>query len=314
MKSSKARRPLISICIPVLNEESNLVELYRELKSLAYKEQKRCRFEFIFTDNNSSDKTWEKLLELSKTDNRIRGFRFSNNIGFQNSIRHGYLSARGHAVVQLDADLQDPPALISEFISKWQEGYKVVSGLRVRRAESFFLNSFRNLGYRLINLLSESNIKRNVGDFRLIDREVVELIRNVKTSSPYLRGIISQFNYPEILIEYSRRIRSKGKSKFGFIKLIKIGVVGLLNHTNVLFKLSFTISTLTLISVLSLTLYLIWARISTGADPSGHAGISFLVLANLSVTCLLLGIVGSYITKIYNLLSGEQKYVILEQI
>lgn len=314
MKSSKVRRPLISICIPVLNEESNLAELHHELKSLAYKEQKRCRFEFIFTDNNSSDKTWEKLLELSKADNRIRGFRFSNNIGFQNSIRHGYLSARGHAVVQLDADLQDPPALISEFISKWQEGYKVVSGLRIHRAEGVFLNSFRSLGYRIIDLLSESSIKRNVGDFRLLDREVVELIRNVKTPSPYLRGIISQFNYPEFLIEYSRKIRSSGKSKFGVIKLLKIGVVGLLNHTNVLFRLSFTTSVLTLLGVLSLSLYLIWIRITEGTDPSGHAGIMFLVLVNLAVNSLLLGVVGSYITKIYNLLNGEQKYVTLDQI
>ena len=130
MSRKSIKKKLISICIPVLNEEQNIANLYSELQLLARKLNNSFNFEFIFTDNNSTDLTWKLIKKISKSDSRVRGFRFTRNIGFQQSIYFNYMQAKGDAIVQIDADLQDPPSVITDFLKGWVSGFKVVVGIR----------------------------------------------------------------------------------------------------------------------------------------------------------------------------------------
>ena len=138
--------PLISICVPVLNEEASIIHLVERLDSLRLRLAASYNFEYIFTDNKSTDNTWEILCEISLTHPEIRAFQFGKNIGFQKSILFNYRQANGAAVIQIDADLQDPPEIIETFLQHWEQGYKVVSGVREDRNESRFMKWFRAAG------------------------------------------------------------------------------------------------------------------------------------------------------------------------
>ncbi|RMO49057.1 Glycosyl transferase, group 2 protein [Pseudomonas amygdali pv. eriobotryae] len=168
------KRPLVSISIPVLNESGNIEALYSRLDALATRMKDRCDLEFVFSDNHSDDNTWMMLAELAAKDPRVKAIRFSRNYGFQRSILANYMHTKGDAVMQIDADLQDPPEMLEEFFARWQEGHEVVYGVRRKRPEGWLLNNFRRLGYWAIDKVSEHPIPRDVGDFRLIDRKVVK--------------------------------------------------------------------------------------------------------------------------------------------
>lgn len=155
--SSKKERKLITLSVPVYNEEKNIDRLCKELAALASCEPD-YDFEFLFTDNASDDKTFEMLADRANSDPRIRVLRFSRNFGFQKSILTNYLNARGAAAVQLDADLQDPPMLVREFLRSWEEGYKVVYGIRRHRKENFLVNAGRKLFYSLISSMSTFHV------------------------------------------------------------------------------------------------------------------------------------------------------------
>ena len=160
--------------------------------------QREIDFEFVFTDNASTDATFQKLAEVALTEPRVRVFRFSRNFGFQRSILFNLLEARGRAAIQIDADLQDPPELCSEFLKKWEEGYEVVYGIRRQRPEGLLLKLARKMHYRLLRALSEIEVPVDAGDFRLVDRKVIENLRNLKDRDPYLRGIIASIGFSQI--------------------------------------------------------------------------------------------------------------------
>ena len=306
----KESRILVSICIPVYNEADNLELLYNELLELCTKLNYNYDFEFIFTDNCSSDNSWEILKKLRKNDNRVRGFKFLSNIGFQNSIKFNYLQALGEVVVQLDADLQDPPRLIENFLSEWEKGFKIVTGLRINREEGKLLQNFRKLGYWLINAASDHPIQKNAGDFRLLDRTVVELIRNVKTPEPYLRGIVSGFRFPESKIEYSRSKRNHGVSKFGIGQLVKLGMNGFLNHSQLPLKITNFAGLFAMLLSFLGAIYFTTLRLLVPNFPRGFASLYILILFGIGINSLTLGILGNYLRKIYLILNGENQIVV----
>lgn len=302
--------PLVSICIPVLNEQESIPNLISRLEILKSKLATKFDFEFIFTDNNSSDNTWATIEEFSRQLPEIRAFRFGKNVGFQKSILFNYKQARGGAVVQIDADLQDPPELIEEFLRYWSEGYKVVSGVRIDRKESIIMKLFRNFGYWFIDVTSEYPIKRNTGDFRLIDRSIVDALANLRTPKPYIRGIISKMGLLEKDVYYSRQARLYGESKFGILELIKLGITGFSNHSNL------PLRSANYVGVGSLTLsffgliYFSTLKFYQPDLPRGFASLYVMILFGIGVNCILLGVVGSYIKKIYELLSEEDPIIV----
>ena len=297
--------PLISISIPVLNEQGNLDALYERLGALADRMADRCRLEFVFSDNHSSDATWTKLQQLASQDTRVKAIRFSKNFGFQRSILANYLHTRGDAVMQIDADLQDPPELLEVFFDHWQRGFQVVYGVRRQRKEGAFINAFRKFGYWVIDLISDHSIPQGAGDFRLIDRRVVNALLQIKTASPYLRGMIAGLGFNQVGIEYERAARVAGESKFGVTRLIRLGLTAVFNHSTVPLRLaSLAGIAMLLFSVLGALYYLV-LRLSHPDLPPGLASIHILVLFGIGLQSLLLGIVGEYLLRIYVIMRAE---------
>lgn len=297
--------PLISISVPVLNEADNLDALYRRLDALGTRMAGKCELEFVFSDNASQDATWTKLTELAALDPRVRAIRFSRNFGFQRSILANYMHTRGDAILQIDADLQDPPELLEDFLRLWQQGYQVVFGVRQGRPESWAMRALRNAGYWLIDKISEHPIPRQAGDFRLIDRKVVAALQKYRSSDPYLRGLIAGMGFRQVGVPYDRQARVAGESKFRLGQLVRLGITGVFNHSVVPLRIaSYTGVLLVGLSALG-ALYYVVLRFLRPEMPQGLASIHILVLFGIGFQSLLFGILGEYLLRIYLILRAE---------
>ncbi|MBA1275232.1 glycosyltransferase family 2 protein [Stutzerimonas azotifigens] len=297
--------PLVSICIPVLNEAGNIEALYKRLCSLATRMTGQCRLEFVFSDNHSSDETWGQLKILAEKDARVRAVRFAKNVGFQRSILANFMHAQGDAVMQIDADLQDPPEMLEQFFGEWVRGYHVVYGVRRKRRENVFISHFRRLGYWFIDMVSEHPIPRDVGDFRLVDRKVITALCKMKTPSPYLRGMIAGLGFSQTGIVYDREARVAGESKFGLSRLIRLGLTAVFNHSSVPLRFA-TLAGLVMLGVSVLgSFYYLVLRALHPELPQGLASIHILVLFSTGLQSLLLGMIGEYLLRIYLILRAE---------
>jgi glycosyltransferase involved in cell wall biosynthesis len=308
------KKPLVSISIPVLNESGNLENLYKRLVALGVKMESRCDLEFVFSDNHSDDTTWDMLTELAARDSRVRAIRFSKNYGFQRSILANYMHTRGDAVMQIDADLQDPPELLEAFFERWQAGFDVVYGVRRKRPESWLLNNFRRVGYWAIDKVSEHPIPRDVGDFRLIDRKVVNVLLRTKTANPYLRGMIAGIGFNQTGIAYDRDARVAGESKFNVNRLVRLGLTAVFNHSTVPLRAASFVGSLILAASLIGALYYVVLRVFHPELPPGLASIHILVLFGIGLNSFLLGIIGEYILRIYLVLRADPVAVIQQSL
>ncbi len=293
-------RPLISIIIPAFNEEANVgpchARLSRALEALAA----RYRFEILFTDNHSTDRTFERLAELADRDPRVRALRYSRNFGYQRSILTGYLNSRGAAAIQLDCDLQDPPEMIGELLAHWEKGFKVVYGIRRSRKESAVITGVRRLFYRLIRALSEVDLPLDAGDFRLVDRCVIDELGRHADVQPYLRGAIAEAGYAQVGIPYDREERQAGDSKFSLLSLIQLAVDGITNHSTVPLRIAsyagLAISVLTALAVLG---YIVTRFVFGRQWPPGFTTLAVLILLSMSINAIFLGIIGEYLGRIF---------------
>jgi dolichol-phosphate mannosyltransferase len=314
MTEELGKRPLVSIVVPVFNEELNVDPFYKAVTETIQPLENRFAFEFVFTDNHSTDSTFHLLKALAARDSRVTAVRFSRNFGYQRSIMTGYAHTRGDVAIQLDVDLQDPPELMARFLQEWQDGADVVFGVRVQRQEPWFINIQRAIFYRLVDFLSEDKLPVDAGDFRLISRRVIELLKTYEDAQPYLRGTIATLGFKQVGIPYSRNARVLGESKFNFSKLVSLALDGILNHSTVPLRLStyfgLTVSILTLVAIIGYTA----AKILTGADwPAGFATLAALILASLSINAMLLGIIGEYMGRMYRQVR-KQPLTIIEDV
>lgn len=299
------KKPLISITIPVLNESGNIAALYARLQALGERMRDKCDLEFVFSDNHSDDTTWSMLADLATRDPRVRAIQFSKNVGFQHSILANYLHTRGDAVMQIDADLQDPPELLETFFDLWQQGNQVVYGIRRKRPESWALRNFRRFGYWVIDKISEHPIPRDVGDFRLIDRKVVDAVAKMRTSSPYLRGMIAGIGFKQIGVVYDRDARIAGESKFNMSRLVRLGLTAVFNHSVVPLRAASFLGLLILAISIVGTVYYTVLRLFHPELPRGLASIHILVLFGIGLNSFFLGIIGEYLLRIYLVVRHE---------
>ena len=291
---------MITILVPVFNEAPNIEPLHARLQPVLARLEQAFDVELLFTDNHSTDDTFARLEALCRRDPRVRVLRFSRNFGFQRSILTGYLNARGDAAVQIDCDLQDPPELILEFVQRWQQGYQVVYGVRRGRKEGAGVTLLRKVFYRLIDWLSETPLPVDAGDFRLVDRIVLDQLAKMDDYHPYLRGAIAAMGFQQTGLAYDRAERTAGESKFPLSALIRLAVDGILNHSVVPLRVAtytgLTVSLLTLVGVGALVIGKIWFG---QAWPAGFALLTVLILLSLSLNALFLGIIGEYLGRIY---------------
>jgi glycosyltransferase involved in cell wall biosynthesis len=303
----------ISLVIPVYNEELNIRPLYNVICNAISGLEENYNFEFIFTDNHSTDKSFSELERLFNLDKRIRVFRFSRNFGYQKSILTGYLQATGDAIVQLDCDLQDPPSMIAEFIECWENGYSVVYGVRETRKENLGINLMRKAFYRFINYLSEDDLPVDAGDFRLIDKKIANVLRQIDDAQPYLRGAIAVMGFNQIGIPYNRNDRKLGSTNFKFKDLISLAIDGVLNHSIVPLRIASFFGIIASIASLILISFYTAGKFIFGYDwPPGFTTLAVMILCGIAINALFLGILGEYIGRIYKQVK-KKPLVIIEK-
>jgi glycosyltransferase involved in cell wall biosynthesis len=298
-QDAKRRRHLISLVMPVYNEEANVDRAYAALTAI-FETLPQYDIEFVFTDNHSEDRTFERLSALAKTDRRVKVIRFTRNYGFQRSLLTAYRNATGDAAIQVDCDLQDPPELIPQFVALWEKGHDVVVGLRRRREEHALLTLGRRGFYALLDRISEDPLTRDAGDFRLVDRSVIDQLKQLNDYNPYVRGVVSSFAARETGIPYDRAPRLHGSSKFPVRKLVSFALDGIIGHSVLPLRLAsyagLSISVLVFLLALFYLFEALWFRHSW---PSGFATLVILVLFGISLNAIFLGIIGEYMSRIY---------------
>lgn len=292
---------LLSIIVPVYNEEANVEPLYHAVNRTLGRIADRYRWEFVFTDNCSSDSTFERLDRLAAGDSRVRIYRFTRNFGFQRSILTGYRLARGDAAIQIDCDLQDPPEVILDFVKLWEAGFRVVYGVRRSRPESFFLHAMRRLFYRVLAWLSSDNLPVDAGDFRLVDRCVLDLLHLYRDQNPYLRGYIASLGYQQVGVAYDRTERKRGESSFRFGSLVTLAIDGIVGHSTLPLRLASIVGVvLSVLATVAIVVYFVLWLAYEQSWPAGFATLAFLVLISLALNAIFLGIIGEYLARIYS--------------
>lgn len=291
---------MISFVIPVYNEQENIHRAHEALCAMAEELKDRYDAEFIFTDNHSTDRSFEMLRDLTEKDPRVRSVRFSRNFGYQASIFTGYLLARGNAAVQIDCDLEDPPEVALKFIEYWEQGHHVVYGIRKSRHEARSMTLLRKLFYMVINRVSEDDLPRDAGDFRLIDRRVLNELAKFRSSKPYLRGTIAAMGFRQLGVPYHRAPRVAGESKFNFRSNFALAWDGILSHSTIPLRLaSYFGLTVSALAVLVGLVYLV-LRLTIGVNwPAGFTTLALLQLFGIAVNALFLGIIGEYLNRIF---------------
>ncbi len=294
-------RKLISIVVPVYNEQGNIDRLHEAVTAILKQVADRYDYEFVFTDNHSSDDTFFELARLAERDPKVRAFRFSRNFGFQRSILTAYRKARGDAAIQLDCDLQDPPELLLDFIREWEAGFKVVYGVRRSRKEGFLITLARKMFYRIIDLLSEDELPYDAGDFRLVDRVALDQLLLQDDYKPYIRGALATMGFDQKGIPYDRSARTLGESKFKLRDLFALAIDGILSHSTVpLRAATYTGLLVSALTFLALVGYVVGSVLFRKDWPAGFATLVLLILLSLSLNALFLGIIGEYLGRIYH--------------
>ena len=306
-------RKLISIIVPVFNEQGNIFPLYTAVSDIFETIKDKYEVEFIFTDNHSDDKKNDELLLLAERHSNVKAYKFSRNFGFQNSILTGFRKAKGDAIVQIDCDLQDPPELILDFIRLWETGYKVVYGVRDQRQESIFLKMSRKAFYKLISKLSTHDLPEGAGDFRLVDAEIAGIVRGYTDAKPYLRGFIASLGFLQIGIVYDRTVRTVGKSKFNLSHLFGLAFDGIIGYSETPLRLASVFAGISfLLFFFAIGMYA-FLRIFYGPTiwPPGVASLIILVLFSMACNALFFGLLGEYISRIF-LQVRDRPQVIIE--
>ena len=312
MEIQEKRRRLITISVPVYNEEENIASLMTRLKAFSAS-QPDYDFEFLFTDNASEDATYERLAEEAKSEPRIRVVRFSRNFGYQRSILTNFLLARGDAAVQVDADLQDPPEMITQFIEYWEQGYKVVYGIRRRRDEARLMEASRKLYYRFIRSISDVNLPKDAGDFRLIDRSIIEHLRTIQDKNPYLRGLIAGLGHRQIGIAYDRAPRTAGATKFNFLRLVRLGIDGVVSQSTapLHYITLFGFALCGLSGLVSVGYIFYWAM-NWQTIAAGFTTMVLLQLFTVGLNAAFLGVLGEYLARVTENVRGHP-FVVIER-
>src|ERR1700687_2795961 len=300
MANPETSSRLGSVVVPVFNEERNVMPLYEAVTRVFESIKHSYSLELIFTDNHSSDRTFEYLQELAAKDFRVKAIRFTRNYGFQRSLMTGYRLATGDAAIQIDCDLQDPPELIPTLLQLWENGNDVVVGLRQKREENFLLSWLRWAFYRLLNRISEDRLTPDAGDFRLVDKSILSQLRAIDHADPYVRGLISSLAVSETGVHYDRQARKNEKSKFPLRRLFGLAIHGIVSHSLVPLRLAIYAGIVVSMVTLFLCVYYFVMAILFGVVwPPGFATTTVLILFGISLNGIFMGILGEYIGRIY---------------
>jgi polyisoprenyl-phosphate glycosyltransferase len=304
---------LFSVVIPCMNEEAVLRETHRRL--LGVLEGISLNFEIVYVDDGSTDSTPDLLHELQTHDSRVRVIRFSRNFGHQVAITAGLEHASGDAVAIIDADLQDPPEVLLDFIAKWLDGYDVVYGVRTERdGETAFKLWTAKFFYRFISHLSDTRIPLDTGDFRLMDRRVVDALLSMPERDRFVRGMVSWLGFSQTAVEYRRAPRLAGVTKFSLFKMVRFALDGIFSFSILPLRLAtwtgFAASGLAVFGIIIVLLERFLGVVGLVKGWSS-AMIAELFIGGVQLICM--GIVGEYVGRIYGESKRRPLYVVRER-
>lgn len=303
--------PTISIVAPIFNEVDNIPLLYDRIKTVM--EGIGDSWELVLINDGSQDGSTEALDVLYANDpDHTRVIHFARNFGHQIAVTAGMDHARGDAVILIDADLQDPPEVIAQLIDKWREGYEVVYAIRAQReGESWFKLATAKLFYRILYNITDVSIPLDTGDFRLMDRKVVDAVDSMREHTRFIRGMVSWVGFRQTGVEYSRAKRHSGETKYPLRKMLRFAWDGITGFSYFPLQLAtyfgFAIAGLSLLAIL----IVIYIRIFTPLEPlEGQATTLVIVLFLGGVQLISLGIIGEYLGRIYNEVKQRPLYIV----
>jgi glycosyltransferase involved in cell wall biosynthesis len=304
-------KPTYSVVIPVFNEAESIAEFYRRLSAMSRKAGDT--WEFIFVNDGSTDASPDRLKQFAQADKRVRVIDFVRNFGHQIAVTAGLDSAQGSAVIIIDADLQDPPEVIQELIAKWREGNEVVYAVRSEREGETWVKEFTaKLFYRLIFKITDIKIPLDTGDFRLLDEQVVAVMRQMRERHRFLRGMASWVGFRQIGVPYRRHARYAGKTKYPFSKMMGLALNAITSFSYFPLQLATYVGFVcAVVAAVSIPIVIILRLTGSGAF-FGQATtlISVLFLGGVQLICL--GILGEYVGRIYDEVKGRPLYIVRE--
>jgi glycosyltransferase involved in cell wall biosynthesis len=302
---------IYSVVAPIYNEIGSLSELYRRVKEVM--DSTGETWELVMVDDGSSDGSTERLRELAKEDKHVRPVIFARNFGHQIAVTAGLDYARGHAVIIIDADLQDPPEVMLDLIDKWREGYQVVYAVRAEReGETWFKRLTASAFYRLIYRITDVKIPLDTGDFRLIDREVVNVLNQMRERHRFLRGMSAWVGFRQVGVRYRRAARFAGQTKYPFRKMLRLALNAVTSFSYFPLQVATYFGFLSAgIAILAIPVVVV-LRITGSQQLTGQATTLIAVLFLGGVQLISLGILGEYIGRLYDEAKGRPLYIVKE--
>ncbi|MGF1567778.1 MAG: glycosyltransferase family 2 protein [Nodosilinea sp.] len=299
----------ISVVIPLYCEESNLDYLFKRIEAVV--DRLGVGYEIICIDDGSKDQTFSELLKHHYRNPNIKVVALTRNFGKEVALTAGLDLAQGDAVIPIDADLQDPPELIVDLIAKWQEGYDVVyAKRRSRQGETWFKQTTANLFYRLMGFMSHVPIPQDTGDFRLLDRRVVEALKQLPERTRFMKGLFAWVGYQQTYIEYDREPRHSGRTKWNYWRLWNFALDGITSFSVAPLKVWSYLGLAFSLSAFCYASFLIIRTFILGTDVPGYASLMVAVLFFGGIQLIGLGILGEYLSRIYEEVKGRPLYLV----
>jgi glycosyltransferase involved in cell wall biosynthesis len=310
-RSSRGRR--LSLVIPMHNEEPVMDALFERLNATVG--QLDLQLEIVCVDDGSRDGTLELLRLRAAKDRRIRALSLSRNFGKEAALTAGLEAATGDMVIPLDADLQDPPELIAEFVALWEQGYDVVYGVRADRSSDTVLKrTTANLFYRVFNSVSDYPIPASTGDFRLMDRRVVEALKELPERNRFMKGLFAWVGFRQVGVPYVRPARLAGETAWGYRKLFRFAIDGVTAFTTLPLRIWTMVGVGAAVLAVIMGLGLILRVLIVGRDVPGYASLMVVVLFGFALQMIALGVMGEYIGRMYQEVKGRPTYLIKDRI
>jgi dolichol-phosphate mannosyltransferase len=300
--------PVLSIVIPVANEERNLLPLHRRLVETL--EACEPSFELVFVDDGSRDRSLDLLHGLAAADARVVVVELARNFGHQVAISAGLEHARGRAVVIMDADLQDPPELLPAFLAKWREGHDVVYGVRRHRKENWLKRAAYTAFYRLLRRVASIDIPLDSGDFSIMDRKVVDLLTAMPERNRFVRGIRSWVGLDQVGIPYERQARHSGRPAYTYRRLLYLAVDGLVSFSFVPLRAITVVGMAVSAGSILLALFYAVKRMFVGLEPAGFATTVVAIFFLAGVQLMTIGVIGEYVGRIFEEVKHRPLYVV----
>ena len=310
--SEADRVPTLSVVIPIFNEEETLQVLFERLSAVLVSTGEL--FEVIFINDGSRDSSEKLLCDFHARDPRFKSIHFSRNFGHQIAITCGLDHARGQAVVAMDGDLQDPPEVLPDLLARWREGYDVVYAVRQKRKEGWIKRSAYKAFYWLLRRVSYLDIPLDSGDFSLIDRRVIDILKAMPERNRFVRGLRTWAGFRQIGYEYAREARFAGQSKYNLGKLMKLAFDGLVSYSYVPLRVVSNVGLLVSAIALGYMGYLLLDRLVGGTPIAGWTSTVVIVLFLGGVQLISLGVIGEYIGRIFEEVKQRSHYVVRERV